>query len=65
MSMALALPKTGLERPDARGVVGRLWVADVGVPASFYAEEAELGFPCDPFFSVGCRVELELPTDGP
>jgi NAD(P)H-hydrate epimerase len=36
-TMALALPKVGLLRPEAAGSVGELWLADISVPASAYA----------------------------
>jgi NAD(P)H-hydrate epimerase len=35
-TMALALPKVGLLRPEAAGYVGELWLADISVPASAY-----------------------------
>jgi NAD(P)H-hydrate epimerase len=36
-TMALALPKAGLLRPEAAKYVGELWLADISVPASAYA----------------------------
>jgi NAD(P)H-hydrate repair Nnr-like enzyme with NAD(P)H-hydrate epimerase domain len=36
-TMALALPKVGLLRPEAAKSVGELWLADISVPASAYA----------------------------
>jgi len=37
-TMTLALPKTGLVRPEAREVVGSLYLADIGVPDVLYEE---------------------------
>jgi NAD(P)H-hydrate epimerase len=42
-TLALALPKVGLLRPEAAGSVGELWLADISVPARAYA-----GFGIDP-----------------
>jgi NAD(P)H-hydrate epimerase len=42
-TLALALPKAGLLRPEAASSVGELWLADISVPASAYA-----GFGIDP-----------------
>ncbi len=36
-TLALALPKAGLLRPEAASSVGELWLADISVPASAYA----------------------------
>jgi len=36
-TLALALPKVGLLRPDAAKFVGELWLADISVPTSAYA----------------------------
>jgi NAD(P)H-hydrate epimerase len=35
-TLALALPKAGLLRPEAASSVGELWLADISVPASAY-----------------------------
>jgi NAD(P)H-hydrate epimerase len=37
-TLTLALPKTGLLDPRARGFVGELYLADIGVPPELYAE---------------------------
>jgi NAD(P)H-hydrate epimerase len=37
-TLALALPKVGLLRPEAAKSVGELWLADISVPASAYAQ---------------------------
>jgi len=36
-TLALALPKAGLLRPEAASSVGELWLADISVPAQAYA----------------------------
>jgi NAD(P)H-hydrate epimerase len=36
-TLALALPKAGLLRPEASSSVGELWLADISVPARAYA----------------------------
>lgn len=36
-TLTLALPKVGLRAPDARGVVGELYLGDIGVPAALYS----------------------------
>jgi NAD(P)H-hydrate epimerase len=36
-TLALALPKAGLLRPEAAASVGELWLADISVPAHAYA----------------------------
>jgi NAD(P)H-hydrate epimerase len=37
-TMTLALPKSGLDSPDAASVVGELYLADISVPPQLYAE---------------------------
>jgi NAD(P)H-hydrate epimerase len=37
-TMTLALPKLGLEAGLAAGLVGELYLADIGVPPQLYAE---------------------------
>lgn len=39
-TMTLALPKAGLRIPEARALVGELYLADIGVPPTLYAEPA-------------------------
>ena len=36
-TLTLALPKTGLLRPEAASSVGELWLADISVPVQAYA----------------------------
>ncbi|MGH2532663.1 MAG: NAD(P)H-hydrate epimerase [Thermomicrobiales bacterium] len=47
-TLTLGLPKTGLLTPLARGVIGDLFVADIGVPAAAYAR---LGVKIGPIFA--------------
>ena len=53
-TLALALPKAGLTRPEAAGVVGELWLADISVPAAAYAGLVNLG----PVFAESDLVRL-------
>ena len=39
-TMTLALPKEGLRASGVRARVGELYLADIGVPPSLYAEQA-------------------------
>jgi NAD(P)H-hydrate epimerase len=39
-TMTLALPKTGLRVPGVEALVGELYLADISVPPSLYAEPA-------------------------
>lgn len=54
-TLTLALPKTGLGGPTARAVVGRLYVADIGVPPALYRR---LGVEETPLFPPAGLVEL-------
>ncbi len=47
-TLALALPKTGLWTPGAHGVIGELYLADIGVPQEVYAR---LGLHVGPIFA--------------
>jgi NAD(P)H-hydrate epimerase len=47
-TMSLGLPKPGLLAADARRHVGRLYLADIGLPAALYAR---LGLDVGPMFS--------------
>ena len=49
-TMTLALPKVGFRQPDAKGVVGELYLADIGVPPGLYAQEP-LGLTVGPVFA--------------
>ncbi len=48
-TMTLALPKPGLLAPAGRERVGRLYVADIGLPAALYAQ---LGLDVGPIFAA-------------
>ena len=54
-TLTLALPKTGLLTPAGRGRAGRLFLADLGLPAALYAR---LGLVVDAPFAAGSLVEL-------
>ena len=54
-TLTLALPKTGLGRPQARALVGRLYLADIGIPLPLYRR---LGVEGSPLFPPAGLVEL-------
>lgn len=54
-TMTLAAPKTALGRPDAAAAVGRLFLADISVPALVYER---LGLAYETPFTRGQVVEL-------
>lgn len=56
-TMTLALPKEGLRAPGARAHVGELYLADIGVPPSLYAEPA-LGLRVGSVFTESDVVRL-------
>ena len=49
-TLTLALPKEGLRKPGVEEQVGELYLADIGVPPSLYAEPA-LGIRVGPIFA--------------
>lgn len=55
-TLTLALPKVGLRAPAARAVVGELYLADIGVPASVYAR---LGHAVGPIFARASTLRLD------
>jgi len=57
-TLTLALPKRGLLTAEARSVVGRLFLADISVPAAVYARMG-LGGPRP--FEEWTLVELDFP----
>jgi NAD(P)H-hydrate epimerase len=57
-TMTLALPKEGLRAPEAAPHVGELYLADISVPPSLYAEPA-LGLDVGPIFAASDVVRLE------
>lgn len=54
-TMTLALPKLGLRNPQARAVVGELYLADISVPPELYAS---LGLQVGPLFAQHEVVRL-------
>ncbi|MBW2257378.1 MAG: hypothetical protein JRI25_22660 [Deltaproteobacteria bacterium] len=55
--MTLALPKVGLDGPDARDVTGEVYLADIGVPPALYAGPG-LGLEVGPVFHESDVVRL-------
>ncbi len=55
-TLTLALPKTGLLRPGARGVVGSLYLADIGVPPALYRK---MGLSVPSLFSRDTLIPLQ------
>jgi NAD(P)H-hydrate epimerase len=56
-TMTLALPKEGLRAPGAAVLVGELYLADISVPPSLYAEPP-LGLDVGPIFAAGDILRL-------
>jgi NAD(P)H-hydrate epimerase len=56
-TMTLALPKEGLRAPGAEAHVGELYLADIGVPPSLYAQPP-LGIEVGAVFAQGDVVRL-------
>jgi NAD(P)H-hydrate epimerase len=56
-TMTLALPKAGLRAAAAAGRTGRLYLADIGLPAALYAG---LGLDVGPLFAGSRIIELDL-----
>jgi NAD(P)H-hydrate epimerase len=59
-TMTLAMPKAGLLAPEARPAVGRLYLADIGVPPQLYTH---LDLDVPPLFAAGMVLEVTV-TDG-
>jgi len=57
-TMTLALPKAGLFAPQARRQRGELYLADIGVPPSLYAESA-LSLQVGPLFAESEILRLD------
>jgi NAD(P)H-hydrate epimerase len=56
-TMTLALPKTGLVKPEARSAVGALYLADIGIPNVLYKA---MGIKIDgSVFTRSTLIELE------
>ncbi len=58
-TMTLALPKEGLRHETGEGVVGELYLADIGVPPDLYAGP-KLGFEIGPIFAENDVIRLDL-----
>ena len=56
-TMTLALPKEGLRAPGVQANVGELYLADISVPPSLYAEEV-LGLTVEPLFAESDIIRL-------
>jgi len=56
-TMTLDLPKEGLRSEAARGKVGELYLADIGVPPSLY-EHPPLSLDVGPVFARGDILRL-------
>jgi len=59
-TMTLALPKAGLFALEAQGQEGELYLADIGVPSSLYAEAA-LSLPLGTLFAESEILRLDRP----
>lgn len=55
-TMTLALPKEGLRVPAAAGIVGELYLADIGVPPELYAR---IGLNSGPIFAQGDVLRMQ------
>ena len=56
-TMTLALPKEGLQTPEARGAVGELYLADISVPPALYAGPS-LGLDVGPLFHAADVIRV-------
>ncbi len=56
-TLTLALPKPGLVTVAGSGRAGRVYVADIGLPATLYAQ---LGIDVGPLFAAGRIVALDM-----
>ena len=54
-TLALALPKVGVLRPEAASSVGELWLADISVPPTAYAK---LGIALGPLFAESDLIRI-------
>jgi len=54
-TLALALPKSGLLRPEAASSVGELWLADISVPPQAYAK---FGIDPGPLFAESDLIRI-------
>ena len=60
-TLTLALPKTGLLEPEAKRVVGSLFLADIGVPDILYRE---LGIEVSQIFNNNEIINLDADYEG-
>lgn len=60
-TLMLAIPKSGCLIPDAGALVGRLWLADIGIPAQAYWDSGVE----PPTFSAGGLQRYPATTEGP
>ena len=63
-TLTLALPKAGLRAPEAQVQVGELYLADIGVPPSLYAEPA-LSLHVEALFAESEILCLDPPHNEP
>lgn len=63
-TMTLALPKAGLRIPAAQAWVGELYLADIGVPPSLYAEPA-VSLHVGALFAESEILRLDAPHNEP
>jgi len=59
-TLTLALPKAGLLKVPARSACGRIFTADISVPAALYAE---VGIDAPPIYGVDPLLELIVRDD--
>jgi NAD(P)H-hydrate epimerase len=57
-TVTLALPKAGLSTPEGRAYAGRLYLADLGLPAHLYRQ---VGLTSEPIFTDERILELPQP----
>ncbi len=55
-TLTLALPKSGLASPSAQAAIGRLFLADIGVPPELYSR---LGLSVGPIFAADTIAEVQ------
>ncbi len=60
-TLSLALPKTGLMKPEAKDAIGRLYLADIGVPNVVYRE---MGIEVGPVFTHNAIISLAGQQEG-
>ncbi len=58
LTLTLALPKIGLFEENARKAVGKLFLADIGIPPSLYQQ---IGIPVEALFESDTILNLQAP----